>query len=110
MTYLPSSFVSVTETSPVRGSTVEIRIQNLTELDFEDVVLAGEPIGDVRAGASTDYEKVKLHFRYCVMYLTAGGYRVNAQTLNFGSQRFTHRVLIKNLEAGHLGVVIVRDD
>lgn len=90
-------------------STAEIRIQNVSPVDFKDVSIAGQRYGDIAASETSDYKPVRLKFRYTVVYLTADGHRVNAQTLNFGSRRFSYRVDIIDLDAGHLAVEIVRD-
>lgn len=47
--------------------------------------------------------------RLAVVRLTADGVPVNAQTLDFGSRRFTHRITIADLAAGHLDVDVLRD-
>ena len=91
------------------ASAVEVRIQNASQLDFRDVTFAGEPYGDIEVGETTDYREVKLKFRYAVMKMTVDGRHVNAQSLNLRSRRFTHRVRIKDLEAGHLAVQVIRE-
>ena len=91
------------------ASAIEIRVQNASALDFADVSIAGQAYGDVAAGETSDYRRVRSRFRYALVRLTAGGYEVNAQTLNFGSRRFTHRIDIENLAAGHLAVEVISD-
>ena len=66
--------------------------------------------GDIGVGETSEFKRVDLTLRYGVMYLTAEGYRVNAQTLNFGGKRYTYRVRVKDLKAGHLQVDIEPDD
>ena len=91
------------------ASVAEIRIENVSDLDFAEVSIAGEPFGDVAVGETTEYRPVPLRLSYALVRLTACGYRVNAQTLNLGARRFTHRIDILDLEAGRLGVEIVRE-
>lgn len=91
------------------ATVIEIRIQNNSTLDYSDVSVAGQPYGDLAAGETSEYRSVKLWFRYAVIRLTADGHKVNAQTLNLGAKRFTHRIDIIDLAAGHLAIEIVRD-
>ena len=91
------------------ATVTEIRVENASPFDFEQVSVAGEPFGDIPAGATSEYRKVRLRFRYALVRLTADGVPVNAQTLNFGSKRYTHRIKVKDLAAGHLGVDILPD-
>lgn len=88
---------------------VEIRIHNASTLDFTAVTVAGRSYGDIAAGATSDYQPVRSRLGYVLVELTADGQRVNAQTLNLRAKRFTHRIAIKDLGAGHLAVEIVRD-
>ena len=87
----------------------DIRIENVSDIVFHDVRIFQEAYGEIRPGETTDYKTVDLKLRDGILRLTADGHEVNAQTLNFGAERFTYRVGIKDLEAGHLGVEVVRD-
>ena len=65
----------------------EIRIHNASTLDSTDVSIAGRDYGDIAAGETSAYTKVRLSFRYAALELKADGHRVTGQTLNFGADR-----------------------
>ncbi len=88
-------------------STVDIRVENVSAVDFRQVRIAGQAYGDVPAGAITDFKPVRLFCRYGVLRFTARGHSVTAQTLNFRARLFTYRVAVKDLAAGHLDVDVV---
>lgn len=85
----------------------EIRIENRSSLDYTDVSVAGQPYGDIAAGATSDYKSVKLNFGYAVIELRADGQYVTGQTLNMGARRFTHRIDVVDLAAGHLAIEVI---
>lgn len=87
----------------------EIRVHNASTRDFQAVTISGQSYGKIPAGATTAYKPVDLTLRYGLLKMTVDGTPINAQTLNFGSSRFTYRVKIKNLEAGHLDIDVVAD-
>lgn len=87
----------------------QIRIENASTVDYSAVSIAGQSFGDIGAGATTEYRPVRLRFRYATIRLTADGHRVTGQTLNFGSDKLTHRIDIIDLAAGHLAIDILRD-
>ena len=76
---------------------IEIRIHNASTLDFTDISVAGRDYGDIAAGETNAYKKVRLSFRYAALELTADGHRVTGQTLNFGADRFTYEIYIVDL-------------
>jgi len=90
-------------------STVAIRVENVSPLEFTNVTIAGEPCEDIAPGEISDYIDVRLKFRYAVIRLTIGGYDVNTQSLNMGAKRFTHRIDVIDLAAGHLDGEVVRE-
>lgn len=90
-------------------TTAEIRVENVSPFDFSDVSINGQPYEDVAVGETSEYGSVELTFRYTVLRLTAGGHKVNAQTLSFRGKRFTYRVDVLELDAGHLAVEILKD-
>ena len=90
-------------------ATAEIRVENVSSHDFTDLSIAGEPYGDVPAGATTDYRKVKRKLGYVAMKLWVDGRYVTGQTLTMGSNPFTYRIGVKNLAKRHLTIEIVRD-
>lgn len=87
----------------------EIRIENGSTLDFTEVRVAGQHYGTIEAGATSPYKPVGLRFRYAALGLTAGGHTITGQTLNLGSKRFTYRIDVVDLSAGHLAIEVVRD-
>ena len=86
---------------------IEIRIHNASTFDFTDVSVAGRDYGDIAAGVTSAYKKVKLRFRYAALELTADGNKVTGQTLNLGAERFTYEIDIIDLEAGHLAIEVI---
>ena len=86
---------------------IEIRIHNASTLDFTDVSIAGRDYGDIAAGETSAYKKVRLSFRYAALELKADGHKVTGQTLNFGAERFTYEIDIVDLEAGHLAIEVI---
>lgn len=90
-------------------SAADVRIENVSTLDYRDLTVAGVPYGDVAAGEATGYRTVTLRFRYALVEMTIEGHRVNAQTLALGARRFTYRIDILDLDAGHLAVELVRE-
>ena len=86
---------------------IEVRIHNTSKLDFTDVSVAGQPYGDIEAGETSEYKKVKLSFRYAALELKADGHRVTGQTLNLGAERFTYEIDVIDLEAGHLAIKVI---
>ena len=87
----------------------EIRVENRSAYDFRQVVIAGQPFGDLAAGTTSSYRSVALKLRYAAIELTAGGQRVTGQTLNLGGRRFTYAIDVLDLDAGHLAIDVVRD-
>ncbi len=87
----------------------EIRVQNISTLDYTDVSVAGQPYGDIAAGATSEYRSVGLSFRYAVIKLSAGGQNVTGQTLNMGAKKFTYRIDVVDLAAGQLAIEVIRD-
>ena len=88
---------------------IEVRIHNVSKLDYTGVSVAGQPYGDVPAGATGAYKQVRLRFRYAALAFKAGGRRVTGQTLNLGAERFTYAIDVIDLEAGHLAIEVIPD-
>jgi len=88
----------------------EIRVQNVSTLDYTDVSVGDQTFGDIAAGATSDYRSVGLRFRYAALKLKADGQYVTGQTLNMGAKRFTYRIDIVDLAAGHLAIEVIRDE
>ncbi len=91
------------------ATVTEIRIHNTSPLDYADVVVGGQPFGDVPAGGTSVYRNVDVRFGYAVIKLRAEGRSVTGKTLNLGSERFTHEIDVIDLDAGHLAIEVVRD-
>ena len=91
------------------GTVTEIRVQNISTVDYTDVSVADQPYSDIAAGATSDYKSVELSFRYAVIKLTADGQNVIGQTLNMGAERFTYRIDIVDLADGQLAIEVLRD-
>ena len=90
-------------------SVTEIRIHNASKLDFDDIEVAGEPFGELAAGATGEYRPVTLRGRYAALSFTADGTRVTGQALCFGAPRFTWRIDVVDLAKGWLDIEVVRD-
>lgn len=90
-------------------ATTEIRVENVSRHDFTDLSIAGEPYGDVPAGATSDYRAVKRKLGYIAMKLLVDGRWMTGQTLTMGSDRFTYRIGVKDFAKRHLTIEIVRD-
>ena len=96
-------------------STIELRIENVSKHEFVDISVSGVSYGNLAPGERSDYQHVRTRSRYAVVRFTAAGHEVNAQTLNLcaegarGTRRFTHRIDVRDLAAGHLAVEVLRD-
>ena len=91
------------------ASTAEIRIENVSTQDFARVSIAGQPYGDIPAGATTDYRTVDLKLGYAAMKMWVSGLYVTGQALHMGARRFTYRIAVKDLEKRHLDIELVRE-
>ena len=85
----------------------EIRIRNISSRDFSNVRIANQRFGEIPAGETSDYRRVTLRSSYAAMEMTVDGQRITGQTLNVGSDRFTHRIDIIDLDKGHLSIKVV---
>ncbi len=90
------------------ATSAEVRVENVSTDDFTDLSIAGQPYGDIAAGATSDYRVVRRKFGYVSMKLWADGRYMTGQTLTLGS-RFTYRIDVIDLEKRHLAIEIVRD-
>ena len=90
-------------------SVTEIRIHNVSKLNFADIEVAGESFGELAAGATGEYRAVTLRGRYAALSFTADGTRVTGQALSFGAPRFTWRIDVVDLAKGWLDIEVVRD-
>ncbi|MBC8346177.1 MAG: hypothetical protein ISR82_07815 [Candidatus Marinimicrobia bacterium] len=86
-----------------------IRIHNISDRDFDDVTVAGEPLGSIPAGSTSEYVNVKLPFCYAIIKMHIDGTYINGQTLNLWANRFTHEIDIIDVEKGWLSIDVVRE-
>lgn len=100
--WVPAFFVGCATTLFGCRAATEICVRNTSTLDFADVSVAGQPFGDIAAGMTSEYKIVRLRSKYASIALAADGHKVTDQTLNFGTKRFTYRIDVVNLGAGHL--------
>ena len=91
------------------ASVKEIRVQNISDRDFSDVRIGDRQFGDIAADETTPYRKVQVKSGYADMEMIIAGRRVTAQALNFGADRFTYRIDIRDLSRGHLDIKLVRE-
>ncbi len=91
------------------ASVAQVRVQNISTLDFTNLSIAGQPYGDIAAGATTDYRSVDLTLGYAALKLTANGRYITGQTLNFRARRFTYRINVEDFDARQLAIQIIRE-
>ena len=85
----------------------EIRLQNVSTLDFTEVRVAGTAYGTLPAGTTSPYRNVGLNFKHAALELTAAGHRITGQTLNLKAKRFTYQIDVVDAAAGHLAIEVV---
>ena len=107
--YAVSLLAALSACGTENGVVIEVRIRNVSKLDFTSVSVAGQPYGDVPAGETGAYKEVRLRFRYAALEFKAGGHRVTGQTLNLGAERFTYAIDVVDLEAGHLAIEVIAE-
>lgn len=88
----------------------EIRIHNASTLDYAEIEVAGEPFGELAAGATGEYRSVSLRAGYAALSFTADGQRVTGQALSLGARRYTWRIDVVDLAKGWLDIEVVRED
>ncbi|MBT3502765.1 MAG: hypothetical protein HOB40_01880 [Candidatus Marinimicrobia bacterium] len=91
------------------SSAKSIRIYNISDRDFKNVSIMKQSYGDIHAGETSDYKKVKTVLSYAAMKMTIDEKYVTGQTLNIGSKSFTYEINIIDLEKGWLVIEVVRD-
>jgi hypothetical protein len=95
------------------GSTTEIRVRNDSDIDFKDVVVGGKQYGDIKPGATTDYQTWKAAYRYSPVTLIAGSKPMQIQPIDYlgerelGAGRFTYVLTIRE---GRLDLRVERDE
>ena len=107
--YAISLLAALSACGTENGVVIEVRVRNVSKLDFTGVSVAGQPYGDVPAGETGAYKEVRLRFGYAALEFKAGGRRVIGQTLNLGAARFTYAIDVVDLEAGHLAIEVIAE-
>jgi hypothetical protein len=94
-------------------STTEIRVRNDSDIEFEDVVVGGKKYGDIKPGATTDYQTWKTAYRYSPVTLIAGSKPMQIQPIDYLGERelgagcFTY---VLTVHEGRLDIRAERDD
>lgn len=92
----------------------EIRLINISNTDFVDVIVGGINYGDVKRGQSTGYQHWQVAYRYASVQLKSGGKSYFLQVDDYvgekplGSGRFAYR--IKLAENGLLQISVQGDE
>lgn len=80
----------------------EICVRNDSKIDFKDVVVGGKKYGDIKQGATTDYQTWKTAYRYSSVSLLADSKPLKLQPRDYvgetplGDGRFTFVLTIKD--------------
>jgi len=69
---LVAAFFAVNAVSPAALPASQVRIRNNTPYPFHQVVVNGQPYGDIDAGASSAYRTLRVAYRYASVRLVAG--------------------------------------
>ena len=91
------------------ASIVEIRIENTSLNDYNLVFVGDTFYGDILSGEISEFQPIKLNFNYTHLKLIIDGKRITGQTLNFGSDKFTYAIDLKNLEKRQLKIDIKKE-
>ena len=99
--------------SKANGDGTEIRVRNGSSVDFEKVVVGSKAYGNIKAGATTDYQTWDVAYRYAFVSLVAGSEPKWIQPIDFvgeptlGSGYFTY---VLSIEQGQLNIRAERDN
>lgn len=83
------------------SSATEIRVRNDSDVDFKDVVVGGKKYGDIKPGATTDYQTWKTAYPYSSVMLIAGSKPMQIQPIDYlgelelGVGKFTYVLTIR---------------
>ena len=88
----------------------EIRVRNDSKVDFKNVVVGGKKYGDIKQGATTDYQTWKTAYRYSSVALLADSKPMKIQPIDYvgetplGDGNFTFVLTVKD------GRLYIRDE
>jgi uncharacterized protein YecT (DUF1311 family) len=91
----------------------DIRVRNASDTDFKDVVVGDKKYGDIKRGATTEYQHWKTAYRYSFVSLTADDKSLKIQPVDFvgetplGEGKFTY---ILSIENGRLEIRAAEDN
>jgi TonB family protein len=68
---------------PPAAVRTQIRVRNSSDVDFEDVVVGEKRYGDIKAGATTDYQVWESAYRYAHVSLSAGPRPMSIRPIDF---------------------------
>ena len=91
----------------------EIRVRNESDVDFKDVVVGGKRYGDIKPGATTDYQTWKTAYRYSSVMLIADSKPMQLQPIDYlgelelGVGHFTYVLAVRE---GRLDIHAERDE
>lgn len=83
------------------SSATEIRVRNDSDVDFKEVVVGGKKYGDIKPGATTDYQTWKTAYLYSSVTLIAGSKPMQIQPIDYlgepelGAGKFTYVLTIR---------------
>jgi hypothetical protein len=95
------------------GSATEIRVRNDSDVDFKDVVVGGKKYGDIKSGATTDYQTWKTAYRYSPVTLIAGSKPMQIQPIDYLGERELgtgHFTYVLTVRGGQLDIRVERDE
>jgi hypothetical protein len=79
----------------------QIRVRNGSDVDFKDVKVNGKKYGDIKAGATTDYQVWEAAYKYAAVSLLAGSRSMAIHPIDYvgeghlGPGYFTYVLTIK---------------
>jgi hypothetical protein len=94
------------------GDGTRIRVRNSSGVDFENVVVGSKHYGDIKAGATTDYQTWEVAYRYAFVSLIAGSEPKGIQPIDFvREQRLGHGYFtyVLSSEEGRLDIRAERE-
>ena len=91
----------------------EIRVRNGSNVEFKNVIVGDKKYGDIKPGATTDYQRWRLAYRYSFVSLTAASEPLKIQPIDYfgetplGEGKFTY---VLTMENGRLEIRPSKDD
>ena len=83
-----------------RQGPTQIRVQNETDKDFQNVMVGGKTFGDIKSGGVTEYQTFNVAYSYSSVKLVAGTNRMGYYPMDYvgekplGRGRFTYLLTI----------------